>query len=116
MKIGWVAPVKPSHPYLENDPAPLFDLHYLRISPWLWFRRRRLQTRIGTSWYWPWATAVTPLGCSPSPPPLQQAVELLEILAGTFQSYPSSKGEWLTHPFASDLALGDALNLDWRVL
>ena len=40
MKIGWVAPVKPSHPYLENDPAPLFDLHYLRISPWLWFRRR----------------------------------------------------------------------------
>ena len=37
MKIGWVAPVKPSHPYLENDPAPLFDLHYLRISPWLWF-------------------------------------------------------------------------------
>ena len=37
MKIGWVAPVKPSHPYLENDPAPLFDLHYLRISPWIWF-------------------------------------------------------------------------------
>ena len=37
MKIGLVAPVKPSHPYLENDPAPLFDLHYLRISPWLWF-------------------------------------------------------------------------------
>ena len=26
MKIGWVALVKPSHPYLENDPAPLFDL------------------------------------------------------------------------------------------
>ena len=22
MKIGLVAPVKPSHPYLENDPAP----------------------------------------------------------------------------------------------
>ena len=38
MKIGWVAPVKPSHPYLENGPAPLFDLHYLRISPWLWFK------------------------------------------------------------------------------
>ena len=38
MKIGLVAPVKPSHPYLENDPAPLLDLHYLRISPWLWFR------------------------------------------------------------------------------
>ena len=38
MKIGLVASVKPSHPYLENDPAPLFDLHYLRISPWLWFR------------------------------------------------------------------------------
>ena len=37
MKIGLVAPVKPSHPYLENDPAPLFDLHYLRISPWLGF-------------------------------------------------------------------------------
>ena len=37
MKIGLVAPVKPSHPYLENGPAPLFDLHYLRISPWLWF-------------------------------------------------------------------------------
>ena len=37
MKIGLVAPVKPSHPYLENDPAPLLDLHYLRISPWLWF-------------------------------------------------------------------------------
>ena len=32
MKIGWVAPVKPSHPYLENDPAPLFDLHYLRCQ------------------------------------------------------------------------------------
>ena len=38
MKIGLIAPVKPTHPYLENDPAPLFDLHYLRISPWLWFR------------------------------------------------------------------------------
>ena len=38
MKIGLVASVKPSHPYLENDPVPLFDLHYLRISPWLWFR------------------------------------------------------------------------------
>ena len=37
MKIGWVALVKPSHPYLENGPAPLVDLHYLRISPWLWF-------------------------------------------------------------------------------
>ena len=38
MKIGLVAPVKPSHPYLENDPAPLFDLHYRRPAPWLWFR------------------------------------------------------------------------------
>ena len=38
MKIGLVAPVKPSHPYLENDPAPLFDLHYRRLAPWLWFR------------------------------------------------------------------------------
>ena len=37
MKIGLVVPVKPSHPYLEDDPAPLLDLHYLRISPWLWF-------------------------------------------------------------------------------
>ena len=37
MKIGLVAPVKPTHPYLENDPAPLFDLHYLCIPPWLWF-------------------------------------------------------------------------------
>ena len=36
-KIGLVEPVKPSHPYLENGPAPLLDLHYLRISPWLWF-------------------------------------------------------------------------------
>ena len=37
MKIGLVPPVKPSHPYLGDDPAPLLDLHYLRISPWLWF-------------------------------------------------------------------------------
>ena len=29
MKIGLVALVKPSHPCLENDPAPLLDLHYL---------------------------------------------------------------------------------------
>ena len=36
-KIGLVAPVKPSHPYLESDPSLLLDLHYLRISPWLWF-------------------------------------------------------------------------------
>ena len=43
MKIGWVAPVKPSHPYLENGPAPLFDLHYLRISPWLWFSGERIR-------------------------------------------------------------------------
>ena len=50
MKIGWVAPVKPSHPYLENDPAPLFDLHYLRISPWLWFRHRILLPRPDLSW------------------------------------------------------------------
>ena len=38
MKIGLVAPVKPSRPYLENAQAPLLDLHYLRVSPWLWFR------------------------------------------------------------------------------
>ena len=25
MMISWVAPVNPSHPYLENDPAPSFD-------------------------------------------------------------------------------------------
>ena len=37
MKIGLVAPVKPSQPYLKNDPAPLLDLHHLRISLWLWF-------------------------------------------------------------------------------
>ena len=37
MKIGLAAPEKPSHLYLENDPSPLVDLHYLRISPWLWF-------------------------------------------------------------------------------
>ena len=40
MKIGLAAPEKPSHLYLENDPSPLLDLHYLRISPWLWFSRR----------------------------------------------------------------------------
>ena len=28
-------PVNPSHPFLENDPAPSFDPHHLRISPWL---------------------------------------------------------------------------------
>ena len=38
MMISWVAPVHPSHPYLENDPAPSFAPHHLRISPWLWFR------------------------------------------------------------------------------
>ena len=36
--ISWVALVNPSHPYLENAPAPSFDPHHLRISPWLWFR------------------------------------------------------------------------------
>ena len=36
--ISWVKPVNPSHPYLENDPAPSFDPHHLRISPWLEFR------------------------------------------------------------------------------
>ena len=25
MMISWVKPVNPSHPYLENDPAPSFD-------------------------------------------------------------------------------------------
>ena len=34
---SWVAPVNLSHPYLENDPAPSFDPHHLRISPWLEF-------------------------------------------------------------------------------
>ena len=31
-KLAWV---NPYHPYLENDPAPSFDPHHLRISPWL---------------------------------------------------------------------------------
>ena len=42
MMINWVARVNPSHPYLENDPAPSFDPHLLRISPWLWFRSHAL--------------------------------------------------------------------------
>ena len=50
MKIGLVASVKPSHPYLENDPAPLFDLHYLRISPWLWFSTTTTSCIIRHSW------------------------------------------------------------------
>ena len=25
MMISWVMPVNPSHPYLENDPAPSFS-------------------------------------------------------------------------------------------
>ena len=33
MMISWVKLVNPSHPYLENDPAPAFDPHHLRISP-----------------------------------------------------------------------------------
>ena len=33
MKIGLVAPVKTSHTYSEDGPAPLLDIHYLRISP-----------------------------------------------------------------------------------
>ena len=28
--ISWVKPVNPSHPYLENDPAPSFDPQHLR--------------------------------------------------------------------------------------
>ena len=48
MKIGWVALVKPSHPYLENGPAPLVDLHYLRISPWLWFRPKNATCKTGS--------------------------------------------------------------------
>ena len=46
LKIGLVAPVKPFHPYLVDDLAPLLDLHDLRISPWLWFseHRRLVQT------------------------------------------------------------------------
>ena len=38
LRIGLVASVKPSHPYLKNDPAQPLDFHHLRISPWLWFR------------------------------------------------------------------------------
>ena len=41
MKIGLVASVKLSHPYLKNDPAPPLDFHHLRISPWLWFSSTR---------------------------------------------------------------------------
>ena len=37
MIISWVAPVNPCGPYLENAPAPSYDPHHLRISPWLWF-------------------------------------------------------------------------------
>ena len=37
MMISWVALVNPFHPSLENDPAPSFDPHHLRIPPWLWF-------------------------------------------------------------------------------
>ncbi len=40
MKIGLVAPVKPSHPYLKNDLAQPLDLLHLRISPWLGFSSR----------------------------------------------------------------------------
>ena len=32
MKIGLVVPVKLSHPYSKNDPAPPLDLHHPRIS------------------------------------------------------------------------------------
>ena len=39
MLISWVALVNPSHPYLENDPAPSFDPHHLRISPWFRYRK-----------------------------------------------------------------------------
>ena len=51
MKIVWVALVKPSHPYLENGPAPLVDLHYLRISPWLWFRNISRRVLRFLPWY-----------------------------------------------------------------
>ena len=46
MMLSWVAPVNPSHPYLENAPALSFDPHHLCISPWLWFREttRRFTT------------------------------------------------------------------------
>ena len=49
MKISLVAPVKRSQPYLENDPAPLLDLNYLRISPWLWFRKWSQHQEVGTN-------------------------------------------------------------------
>ena len=42
MMISWVAPVNPSHPYLENGPAPPSAPHHLRISPWLSFRMEHL--------------------------------------------------------------------------
>ena len=50
MKIGLVVSVKPSHPYLEDERAPLFDLHYLRISPWLWFSIQSVELRCQL-WY-----------------------------------------------------------------
>ena len=33
MMISWVAPVNPSHPYLENDPAPSFDRNICAFHP-----------------------------------------------------------------------------------
>ena len=47
MIISWVAPVNPCGPYLENAPAPSYDPHHLRISPWLWFRKSALTYRQG---------------------------------------------------------------------
>ena len=43
MKIGLVAPVKPSHPYLKDGPASLLNLHYLHIPPWLRFSTQSFQ-------------------------------------------------------------------------
>ena len=48
MKIGLVAPVKPSHPYLKDGPASLLNLHYLHIPPWLRFRSLAVKSLFGS--------------------------------------------------------------------
>ena len=52
MMISWVAPVNPSHPYLENDPAPSFDrnicafhLGFSLVLSRFWFSELRLGLR-----------------------------------------------------------------------
>ena len=80
MKIGLVAPVKPSHPYLENDPAPLFDLHYRRLAPWLWFRASDNAKAGGTDNVFPPMQGWSGSGCDLSSGKLPQVD--LGLLAG----------------------------------